>query len=230
MPNRRAQSLQALNEVSGEAGVSQRGFKQEYLNAARAPASAAAAQQFPAQPLNTGAGQGRLGQATGSGQAGQMAQMMRRSKGVMSGMGGGGGMGGMGGGAMMKFGNKKRSRAEIQTEIARVRDGLARAAADPRILVELEAELREAESPQSNVRQIGAKTFYFKNGRWVDSSVKPEEDAKAVKVVQFSDDYFRIARTQKAEYNQYLSQSDPVTVKLEGTVYHIDPVPQEAKR
>ena len=78
------------------------------------------------------------------------------------------------------------------------------------------ARLKLPRPTQSNVRQIGTKTFYFKNGRWVDSSVKPDEDAKAVKIAQFSDEYFRLARTQKAEYNQYLSQEEPVTVKLEG--------------
>ncbi len=89
--------------------------------------------------------------------------------------------------------------------------------------------LQQAQSgPQpARLRQIGTKTFYFKDGRWVDSSVKPEEDAKAEKVVQFSDAYFRLARAQKAEYNQYFSQSEPVTVKLDGKVYRIDPAPPE---
>jgi Ca-activated chloride channel family protein len=90
--------------------------------------------------------------------------------------------------------------------------------------------LAQANASQAKVRQIGTKTFYFKNGRWVDSSVKPEDDAKAAKVVQFSEDYFRLARSQKAEYNQYFSQEEPVTVKLDGQVYHIDPAPQEAGR
>ena len=88
--------------------------------------------------------------------------------------------------------------------------------------------LRQAQSNQARVRQIGTKTFYFKNGRWVDSTVKPDEDAKAEKVVQFTDSYFRLAGTQKAEYNQYFSQEEPVTVKLEGKVYHIDPAPKDA--
>ena len=49
-------------------------------------------------------------------------------------------------------------------------------------------------------------------------------------VTQLTDDYFQLARTQKAEYNQYLSQSEPVTVKLDGKVYHVDPrrEPEEA--
>ena len=69
---------------------------------------------------------------------------------------------------------------------------------------------------QAKVRQIGTKTFYWKNSRWVDSSVTPDEDAKATVVTQFTDAYFQLARTQKAEYNQYLSQTEPVTVKLDG--------------
>jgi Ca-activated chloride channel family protein len=88
----------------------------------------------------------------------------------------------------------------------------------------------QAATPQAKVRQIGTKTFYFKNGRWVDSSVQPEEDAKAEKVVQFTEEYFRLARSQKAEYNQYLSQEEPVTVKLEGRVYRIDPAPKDTTR
>ncbi len=194
-------SLEALNEVSGEAGVAQRGFKQGYLNAARAPASAAAA-----QPLNLPGQQGQSGANLSQGQ----------SRGMMGGMNG-----------------QREEREEQRQRYERVVRGGAQAKSIKGGHVGVRGQDRESErgpSAPAKVRQIGAKTFYFKNGRWVDSSVKPEEDAKAVKVVQFSDDYFRIARTQKAEYNQYLSQSDPVTVKLEGTVYHIDPVPQEAKR
>ncbi len=95
-------------------------------------------------------------------------------------------------------------------------------------MISVPAPNQPAQSPQAKVRQIGTKTFYFKNGRWVDSSVKPEEDAKAEKVVQFSEGYFRLARDQKAEYNQYFSQDEPVTVKLDGKVYHIDPAPKDA--
>ena len=59
---------------------------------------------------------------------------------------------------------------------------------------------------------------------------QPDEDAKAIVVTQLTDAYFQLARTQKAEYNQYLSQAEPVTVKLDGKVYHIDPAPAEPAR
>ncbi len=35
-----------------------------------------------------------------------------------------------------------------------------------------------AQATQAKVRQIGTKTFYFKNNRWVDSTVTPEEDVQ----------------------------------------------------
>jgi Ca-activated chloride channel homolog len=84
-----------------------------------------------------------------------------------------------------------------------------------------------AQANPAKVRQIGTKTFYFKNNRWVDSTVTPEEDSKASVIVQLSDAYFVLASSQKSECNQYLSLPEPVTVKLDGTVYQIDPAKQE---
>ncbi len=73
------------------------------------------------------------------------------------------------------------------------------------------------------VRQIGSKTFYYKNNRWIDSTVKPEDDAKAVVIAQFSDQFFDLARSQTPEMNQYLTFTEPVTVNLDGRVYRFDP-------
>jgi Ca-activated chloride channel family protein len=74
-----------------------------------------------------------------------------------------------------------------------------------------------------NVRQVGGKTFYRKAERWVDSAVKPEDDAKAKSVEQFSEEFFKIARSQSAEMNQYMAFEEPVTVNLNGQVYRFDP-------
>jgi Ca-activated chloride channel family protein len=73
------------------------------------------------------------------------------------------------------------------------------------------------------VRQVGAKTFYYKDGGWVDSAVDAGELGKAVVVTQFSEAFFTLARNQSAEQNQYLTFADQVTVKLDGKVYRIDP-------
>ncbi len=76
---------------------------------------------------------------------------------------------------------------------------------------------------QAKLRQVGSKTFYFKDNRWIDSAVLPEEDAKAKRIRQFSDEFFNLARSQAAEMNQYLTFTEPVTIKLADTVYRIDP-------
>lgn len=83
----------------------------------------------------------------------------------------------------------------------------------------------EAEKPapaSSVVRRIGKKTFYKRGNRWIDESVTSESDAQAVVIKQFSDAYFKLARTQSAELNQYLAFEEPVTVDLQGTVYRIE--------
>jgi Ca-activated chloride channel family protein len=84
-----------------------------------------------------------------------------------------------------------------------------------------------AEKLVTTVRQLGKKTFYRKGDHWVDASIKPDQESKAKTVVQFSDDYFKLARAQSAELNQYLTFEEPVTVELGGEVYKIErPAPQ----
>jgi Ca-activated chloride channel family protein len=84
------------------------------------------------------------------------------------------------------------------------------------------------DSVAPTVRQIGSKTFYWKHERWIDSTVTQEEDEKATVLTQLSDEYFRLARTQKAGNNQYLCLDEPVTVKLEGKVYRVEPPKKDA--
>lgn len=82
---------------------------------------------------------------------------------------------------------------------------------------------RAGKDVRARVRQVGAKTFYYKENRWIDSTVKPEDDAKARVIRQFSDEFFRLARSQSAEWNQYLTFSEPVTLRLAEGVYRIEP-------
>ncbi len=73
------------------------------------------------------------------------------------------------------------------------------------------------------VRQIGSRTFFRKEGRWIESTLTPEDEAKAVLIEQFSDDYFRLAGAQPSELNQYLTLPEEVTVRLADKVYCIRP-------
>ena len=125
------------------------------------------------------------------------------------GLGGmGGGMGGMAGAGQHYF------RREIAPQSG------AKAAAAPGLTQPMQVEARKAEAA---VRRVGSKTFYFKDHRWLDAEVTPEEDAKAKVIRQFSDAFFALARSQNAELNQYLTFNEPVTVKLDSTVYRIEP-------
>ncbi len=73
------------------------------------------------------------------------------------------------------------------------------------------------------VRQVGAKTFYFKDNGWLDSAVGADEIGTATVLKQFSDAFFAFVRTQTAEQNQYFTFAERVTVKLDGKVYRVDP-------
>jgi Ca-activated chloride channel homolog len=192
-------ALRSLDQVDGQVGVSQREFKQAYMKAQRPADAAAAAPGLLAEneALPPSAGRDFSMQLSNEGQNGSKAQSQSRGQSARApGMNGDSGGGG---GGMVAYG------------------GAAPTMSKRRIT-------RSESLPKSEqrVRQLGAKTFYWKNQRWVDSTVTPDEDAKATVVTQLTDTYFQLARTQKAEFNQYLSQTEPVTVKLDGKVYHVD--------
>jgi Ca-activated chloride channel family protein len=208
--SRALESLDRLGEVNGSQGVGQRANKQAYLSADKAVATEAearsalrseAAPSAPAAPAAGPAGAGgyayggvRSGGASGRPLSGNQA-------GLGNGLGRGRGMGGRPGEVPAIQAPNAPARG-AQMTLAKDAEGNAIAVA--------------------NVRQLGNKTFYRRNGRWVDSEVKPEDEAKATDIEQFSDDYFRLARAQDAQMNQYLTFEEPVTVNLNGRVYRIN--------
>ena len=188
-------NLDSLSIVEGEAGTSQRAFKQAYNNAERfgdaatynAPRLASADQK---SKFSTAGGMGGMGGTTG-------------------GFGGGSGAGYVAN--PFNANAKSASRTPIVNSSA---PGVAN----------FESTARAAGKPvASSVRNLGVKTFYRKADRWVDSEVKPEDDAKAVVVEQFSEAFFQLARGQSAEQNQYFTFEEPVTVRIDGKVYRVDP-------
>lgn len=76
-----------------------------------------------------------------------------------------------------------------------------------------------------NVQQVGNKTFYRRGQAWIDSTVTDADQKQAVRVVQFSDEYFALASRNGRELAQYLAWDEPVYVNLAGQVYQIDPPP-----
>jgi Ca-activated chloride channel family protein len=132
----------------------------------------------------------------------------------------GGGMGGMGGMMGREARQYALSRRMGGTAAAGATPALNAPAANAAIVVaeDYDGTARVVES----VRRVGDKTFFKRGSRWVDSTVTPELEAKAITIEQFSDGYFELSRKQSATMNQYLTFEEPVTVNLAGQVYKID--------
>jgi hypothetical protein len=73
------------------------------------------------------------------------------------------------------------------------------------------------------VRQIGNRTFYRRANRWVDATVTKKQEADTVRVKQFSDEYFALARRFGKKMSQYMVFDEPVLVNLDGQAYLIEP-------
>ncbi|MBS0261263.1 MAG: VWA domain-containing protein [Planctomycetes bacterium] len=84
----------------------------------------------------------------------------------------------------------------------------------------------EAEVLES-VRNIGPKTFFRRNSQWQDSTVTAEQARQAVRIVQFSKEYFELAADHGGTLAKYLAFEEPVLVNLAGKIYQIDPAPAE---
>ncbi len=201
---RAERALSELQVVTGVQGVEQRRGKQRMLGAEREAASDSAYEGLAnANSVDRGA---QLATPSASAPAEERADRRARNKSAATrgfgGMmaGGSGPTGGAGGIAAV-------------TPTSRAADG--------------EAKRGDA---QSKVRRIGSKTFYWKKERWIDAAVTEEEAEKATVITQLSDEYFSLARTQKAGDNQYLSLDEPITVKLGGKVYRIEPDKKHASK
>lgn len=71
------------------------------------------------------------------------------------------------------------------------------------------------------VRKIGQKTFFRKKDQWQDSTVTTEQAKQAIRVVQFSDEYFELAAKHGGTLAKYLAFDEPVLVSLGGQAYLI---------
>jgi Ca-activated chloride channel homolog len=79
------------------------------------------------------------------------------------------------------------------------------------------------EQAAESVRQVGNKSFYRRSNRWVDSSATEEQDKKARRVKQFSDEYFKLADRYGRKLSQYLVFDEPMLVVLDGEAFAIEP-------
>jgi hypothetical protein len=58
---------------------------------------------------------------------------------------------------------------------------------------------------------------------WQDSTVTEEQAKNAIRVVQFSKEYFDLAESHGGTMAQYMVFNEPVLVNLGGKIYRIEP-------
>ncbi len=73
-------------------------------------------------------------------------------------------------------------------------------------------------------RVIGGKTFYFKNGEWIDSTIdaKTQKEIAEIRIKQFSDQYFELISANGQDLSQYLVFTEPVLLLYKGKIYKIE--------
>ena len=76
---------------------------------------------------------------------------------------------------------------------------------------------------EQTVRNVGAKSFYRRGKRWVDADVTETQEKKAIRVKQFSDEYFKLAEQQGGKLSQYLVFDEALLVNFDGQAYLIEP-------
>ena len=69
------------------------------------------------------------------------------------------------------------------------------------------------------VRQVADKTFFFRGGKWIDSTLKEGDEKKAKKIERYSDEYFQFAAKHGKKVNRYLAMEEPVVIKIGDTIY-----------
>ncbi len=82
---------------------------------------------------------------------------------------------------------------------------------------------KELKAAEQNLRHVGNRAFYRRDGRWVDASVEEIEEERIEHVEQFSDEYFELARQYGRKLTQYLVFDEPVLLEVEGQLYQIEP-------
>ena len=89
------------------------------------------------------------------------------------------------------------------------------------------ANYRDAASDKdvtvNTVRNLGAKSFYWRENRWQDSTVTEEQIKTARRFEQFSDDYFKLAEKHGRTLSQYLVYDEPVILNLDDETLLIEP-------
>ncbi len=69
------------------------------------------------------------------------------------------------------------------------------------------------------VKSVGAKTFFYRGDRWVDSSATEEQLKKPISVKRFSKEYFALVTKHGKDVAKYLAMEGKVVLRLDDVVY-----------
>ena len=94
--------------------------------------------------------------------------------------------------------------------------------APPAIRASKSESLRRDSGKQPQpIKRIGAKTFFKRGDRFVDSQATKEQIAAATTIVQFTDKYFELLKSLDEEAKKYLAQESEVLVVIKDKAYII---------
>jgi len=94
----------------------------------------------------------------------------------------------------------------------------ARAVESAKTMRDLKEEERLVESKVETIKYVGKKTFYLRDGVWVDSEYK--EGMKAMEVSYGSNEYFKLLK-EKPDLGKFFSLGKKVIVCWQGSCYKI---------
>lgn len=77
----------------------------------------------------------------------------------------------------------------------------------------------DSEVAVSTVQQVGGKTFFYREQRWVDSTLTEEQEKSVRRVQRFSPEYFELINRYGKDAAKYLAIEGEVTVVLDGQAY-----------
>jgi Ca-activated chloride channel family protein len=80
-----------------------------------------------------------------------------------------------------------------------------------------------APAAADKVQQVGQKAFFKKDQGWQDSTVTAEQAKNALRIKQFSKEYFDLAESHGGAMAQYMAFREPLLVNLGGQTYRIEP-------
>jgi Ca-activated chloride channel family protein len=99
--------------------------------------------------------------------------------------------------------------------------GVAAVTESRRARTQQEAFKLDSDSLSSQVRMMGGKTFYLREGVWTDSEFKPGSTQPETVVKFASDEYFDLLK-QKPRLGDFFSLGEKVIVVFEGRVYRVN--------